>query len=327
MWCGAHRHRWMPSPKAEVFGGTRPPHHLAGTRCTRLEDHPRLLSDDNANFPSTCANRATRGPEESGASAGESCRSRHRSSASAAPRSALPRLRTRLAGSATARRRAGARPPPLRLLPCAPLDVGREDRFPLGTRLREDRARVVSGGARAISVPGHAGRSGMGSQAQNSATASERRLLLLPPPLRSPRQTRCRRSRRRRRRRRLAPRLRHRRPPSRGGVPLMARAPRSPARLAAAPLSPPLRSWPPPPLSIPPSAPPLPPPRASPPPPPPSPSPLSGAWRASHRVHRPRVCTACAHSLLLCTLTAPPAPPRMQLGAWVSGVSREVAHR
>ncbi|EOD30848.1 hypothetical protein EMIHUDRAFT_373557, partial [Emiliania huxleyi CCMP1516] len=34
-----------------------------------------------------------------------------------------------------------SRPPPLRLLPCAPLDVGREDRFPLGTRLREDRAR------------------------------------------------------------------------------------------------------------------------------------------------------------------------------------------
>ena len=31
--------------------------------------------------------------------------------------------------------------------------------------------------------------------------------------------------------------------------------------------------------------------------------------------------TACAHSLLLCTLTAPPAPPRMQLGAWVSGES------
>ena len=28
----------------------------------------------------------------------------------------------------------------------------------------------------------------------------------------------------------------------------------------------------------------------------------------------------------LCTLTAPPAPPRMQLGASVSGVSREVAH-
>ena len=34
------------------------------------------------------------------------------------------------------------------------------------------------------------------------------------------------------------------------------------------------------------------------------------------------------HTLsFLCTLTAPPAPPRMQLGAWVSGVSREVAHR
>ena len=37
-----------------------------------------------------------------------------------------------------------ATPPALRLLPCAPLDVGREDRFPLGTRLREDRARVVN---------------------------------------------------------------------------------------------------------------------------------------------------------------------------------------
>ena len=45
----------------------------------------------------TCAIRDT---EESRASAGEpSCRSRHRSSASAAPRSALPRLRTRLAGN------------------------------------------------------------------------------------------------------------------------------------------------------------------------------------------------------------------------------------
>ena len=43
----------------------------------------------------------TRGTEASRASAGEpSCRSRHRSGASAAPRSALPRLRTRLAGSA-----------------------------------------------------------------------------------------------------------------------------------------------------------------------------------------------------------------------------------
>ena len=175
---------------------------------------------------------AIRGPEESRASAGESCRSRHRSSASAAPRSALPRLRTRLAGSATARRRAGARPPPLRLLPCAPLDVGREDRFPLGTRLREDRARVVSGGARAISVPGHAGRSGMGSQAQKRSTASAAAapppaaapLTAAPPPAAAPltETTRCRRSRRRRRRRRrgLAPRLRHRRPPSRSGTSL-----------------------------------------------------------------------------------------------------------
>ena len=132
--------------------------------------------------PAQIVTCAIRGTEESRASAGESCRSRHRSSASAAPRSALPRLRTRLAGSATARRRAGARPPPLRLLPCAPLDVGREDRFPLGTRLREDRARVVSGGARAISVPGHAGRSGMGSQAQKRSRQQRASAAAAPPP-------------------------------------------------------------------------------------------------------------------------------------------------
>ena len=174
-----------------------------------------------------------------------------------------------------------ATPPALRLLPCAPLDVGRKDRFPLGTRLREDRARVVNAARARSPFPGTPVAVTWDPRLKTArSTARAPPLLLLPPPLRSPRQTRCRRSRRRRRRRRLAPRLRHRRPPSRGGVPLMARAPRSPARLAAAPLSPPLRSWPPPPLSIPPSAPPLPPPRASPPPPPPSPSPLSGA-RAS----------------------------------------------
>ena len=207
----------------------------------------------------------------------------------------LPGPRAR---SACRAERLGGRPspPPLATAPCWPMQrdtagaapaslraAGRRPKRPLPSgdpTPRRSRARRECG-ARAISVPGHAGRSDMGSQAQNSAqTARAPPLLLLPPPLRSPRQTRCRRSRRRRRRRRLAPRLRHRRPPSRGGVPLMARAPRSPARLAAAPLSPPLRSWPPPPLSIPPSAPPLPPPRASPPPPPPSPSPLSGAWRA-----------------------------------------------
>ena len=153
-----------------------------------------------------------RGPEESRASAGEpSCRSRHRSGASAAPRSALPRLRTRLAGSATARRRAGARPPPLRLLPCAPLDVGREDRFPLGTRLREDRARVVSGGARAISVPGHAGRSGMGSQAQKRSRQQRASAAAAPPPAAAHRDSVPPFS---------PPRLRHRRPPSRSGASL-----------------------------------------------------------------------------------------------------------
>ena len=134
---------------------------------------------------------------------------------------------------------AGAAPASLRA-------AGRRPKRPLPSgdpTPRRSRARRECG-ARAISVPGHAGRSGMGSQAQTSAPVNSERappLLLLPPPLRSPRQTRCRRSRRRRRRRRLAPRLRHRRPPSRGGVPLMARAPRSPAPrrcppLAAAPL-------------------------------------------------------------------------------------------
>ena len=213
-----------------------------------------------------------RGTEESRASAGEpSCRSRHRSSASAAPRSALPRLRTRLAGSATARRRAGARPPPLRLLPCAPLDVGREDRFPLGTRLREDRARVVSGGARAISVPGHAGRSGMGSQAQKRSRQQRASAAAAPPPAAAA----------------PPPAAAHRDPPpppppppprasppspppsiSQRRVPLMARAPRSPAPRRRPP---PSRAAP---LVaaaspvIPPPAPPPPPPRASPPPPP-----------------------------------------------------------
>ena len=252
----------------------------------------------------------------------------------------LPGPRARSAWRAE---RLGGRPspPPLATAPCWPMQrdtagaapaslraAGRRPKRPLPSgdpTPRRSRARRECG-ARAISVPGHAGRSDMGSQAQNIVPNSES-AAAAPPPAAAPlTETNSVPRSRRRRRRRLAPRLRHRRPPSRGGVPLMARAPRSPARLAAAPLSPPLRSWPPPPLSIPPSAPPLPPPRASPPPPPPSPSPLSGAWRASHRPGR-GAHTACAHSLLLCTLTAPPAPPRMQLGAWVSGVSREVAHR
>ena len=167
----------------------------------------------------------------------------------------LPGPRARSAWRAE---RLGGRPspPPLATAPCWPMQrdtagaapaslraAGRRPKRPLPSgdpTPRRSRARRECG-ARAISVPGHAGRSDMGSQAQNSAqTARAPPLLLLPPPLRSPRQTRCRRSRRHRRRR-LAPRLRHRRPPSRGGVPLMARAPRSPAPrrcppLAAAPL-------------------------------------------------------------------------------------------
>ena len=115
-----------------------------------------------------------------------------------------------------------ATPPALRLLPCAPLDVGRKDRFPLGTRLREDRARVVNAARARSPFPGTPVAVTWAPRLKSAPVNSERAppLLLLPPPLRSPRQTRCRRSRRRRRRRRLAPRLRHRRPPSRGGVPL-----------------------------------------------------------------------------------------------------------
>ena len=195
----------------------------------------------------------TRGPEESRASAGDpSCRSRHRSSASAAPRSALPRLRTRLAGSATARRRAGARPPPLRLLPCAPLDVGREDRFPLGTRLREDRARVVSGGARAISVPGHAGRSGMGSQAQKRSRQQRASAAAAPPPAAAHRDSvppfaaaAAAAAASRLASVTAALHLAAARPSDGAGSSLVGASP-------PPPLSPPLRSWPPHPLSIPP---------------------------------------------------------------------------
>ena len=198
----------------------------------------------------------TRGPEESRASAGDpSCRSRHRSSASAAPRSALPRLRTRLAGSATARRRAGARPPPLRLLPCAPLDVGREDRFPLGTRLREDRARVVSGGARAISVPGHAGRSGMGSQAQKRSRQQRASAAAAPPPAAAHRDSvppfaaaaaAAAAAASRLASVTAALHLAAARPSDGAGASLTGASPPPPPLLA------PLRSWPPPPLSIPP---------------------------------------------------------------------------
>ena len=121
-----------------------------------------------------------------------SCRSRNRRNASAAPRSAVPRLRTRLAGSATARRRAGARPPPLRLLPCAPLDVGREDRFPLGTRLREDRARVVNAARARSPFPDTPVAVTWDPRLKTArSTARAPPLLLLPPPLRSPRQSRC----------------------------------------------------------------------------------------------------------------------------------------
>ena len=203
-----------------------------------------------------------------------------------------PGPRTRSAWRAE---RLGGRPspPPLATAPCWPMQrdtagaapaslraAGRRPKRPLPSgdpTPRRSRARRECG-ARAISVPGHAGRSDMGSKAQDSAqTARAPPLLLLPPPLRSPRQTRCRRSRRRRHRRRLAHRLRHRRPPSRGGVPLMARAPRSPApRRRPPPFLAPLRSSvaaasPVNPAAspvIPPPAPPPPPPRASPPPPP-----------------------------------------------------------
>ena len=66
-----------------------------------------------------------------------------------------------------------ATPPALRLLPCAPLDVGRKDRFPLGTQLREDRARVVNAARARSPLPGTPVAVAWGSQAQNSALNSE----------------------------------------------------------------------------------------------------------------------------------------------------------
>ena len=100
-----------------------------------------------------------------------------------------------------------ATPPALRLLPCAPLDVGRKDRFPLGTRLREDRARVVNAARARSPFPGTPVAVAWDPRLKTArSTARAPPLLLLPPPLRAPRRTRCRRSRRRHRRPRLAPR-------------------------------------------------------------------------------------------------------------------------
>ena len=204
-------------------------------------------------------------------------------------------------------------PPPLATAPCRPMQrdtagaapaslcaAGRRPKRPLPSgdpTPRRSRARRECG-ARAISVPGHAGRSDMGSQTQNSTLNSESAAAAPPPaagpltetnsvppfspppppppPRPSPPSP--------------PPSISRRRPSDGAGPSLAGASPLPPSPLAAAPLVAAAS-----PVSIPLSAPPLPPPRASPQPPPPSPSPLSGAWRASHRPGRG------AHSL--CTLS------------------------
>ena len=208
----------------------------------------------------------------------------------------LPGPRARSAWRAE---RLGGRPspPPLATAPCWPMQrdtagaapaslraAGRRPKRPLPSgdpTPRRSRARRECG-ARAISVPGHAGRSDMGSQAQNSTLNSESAAAAPPPaagpltetnsvppfspppPPPPPRPSPP-----------SPPPSISRRRPSDGAGASLAGAPRRCPPLAAAPLvaaaSP----------VIPLSAPPLPPPRASPQPPPPSPSPLSGAWRES----------------------------------------------
>ena len=77
-----------------------------------------------------------------------------------------------------------ATPPALRLLPCVPLDVGRKVRFPLGTRLREDRARVVNAARARSLLPGTPVAVAWDPRLKTSCpTARAPPLLLLPPPL------------------------------------------------------------------------------------------------------------------------------------------------
>ena len=77
-----------------------------------------------------------------------------------------------------------ATPPALRLLPCAPLDVGRKDRFPLGTRLREDRARVVNAARARSLLPGTPVAVAWDPRLKTSLKQRERRAA--PPPAAAP---------------------------------------------------------------------------------------------------------------------------------------------
>ena len=169
----------------------------------------------------------------------------------------LPGPRAR---SACRAERLGGRPspPPLATAPCWPMQrdttgaapaslraAGRRPKRPLPSGDR-DSAKIARASRmrRARDLRSrHTGRSDMDGIKGSRQRSNSESAAAAPPPAAAPltdtpRQTRCRRSRRHRRRR-LAPRLRHRRPPSRGGVPLMARAPRSPAprRRAAPPLA------------------------------------------------------------------------------------------
>ena len=213
-----------------------------------------------------------------------------------------------------------ATPPALRLLPCAPLDVGRKDRFPLGTRLREDRARVVNAARARSPFPGTPVavtwdprlKTALKQRERRRCSSSRRRSAHRdklgapfsppppPPPRPSPPSPPPSISRRRPSDGPRAPRSGRspapRRCPPLAAAPLVAAAsPVNPAvrttaatasRLAAAATALPLAAE------------------------------RCLASLSPSRSRLPAVVrTACAHSLLLCTLTAPPAPPRMQLGA------------
>ena len=214
-----------------------------------------------------------------------------------------------------------ATPPALRLLPCAPLDVGQKDRCPLGTRLREDRARVVNAARARSPFPGTPVAVAWAPRLKSAPVNSERAppLLLLPPPLT---ETRCRRSRR------LASvtaalHLAAARPSDGAGASLTGASPPPPPLLA------PLRSWPPPPLSIPP------PPLSSRRPHhrrhrlaprrrrhrPPSPAPLSAVQGASPRCAASPQCTALSAPL---TISEEVVLHSMELGERLASPSARV---
>ena len=253
------------------------------------------------------------------------------------------------ARSAWRAERLGGRPspPPLATAPCWPMQrdtagaapaslraAGRRPKRPLPSgdpTPRRSRARRECG-ARAISVPGHAGRSGMGSQAQKRSRQQRASAAAAPPPAAAP----------------LTetnsvppfspppppppprpsppsppPSISRRRPSDGAGASLTGASPPPPPLLA------PLRSWPPPPLSIPP------PPLSSRRPHhrrhrlaprrrrhrPPSPAPLSAVQGASPRCAASPQCTALSAPL---TISEEVVLHSMELGERLASPSARV---